>query len=46
MNNGGITLKTIAAKVCNSLSLNHIQPEIRKILRKIRTVFGDIHSQL
>ena len=44
MNNGEITLKTIAAKVSNALSLNHIQPEIKKILRKMRTVFGNIHS--
>ena len=38
------TLNAIAAKVYNVMLLNHIQPEIKKILRKIRTAFGEINS--
>ena len=33
-NNRGITLTAIDTKVYNVLLLNHIQPEVEKILRK------------
>ena len=29
-----ITFTVIAAKICNTLHLNHIQPQVEKILRK------------
>ena len=35
----GITLTFIAAKVYNALLLNHIKPEIKKILRKNQNGF-------
>ena len=41
-----ITLTAIAAKVHNAMLLNRIQPEIKKFLGKIRTIFGEINLQL
>ena len=41
-----ITLIAITAKVYNVLLLNRIWSEVEKILRKIRTVFGEINVQI
>ena len=38
-------LTAITVKVYNALLLNHIQPEIKKIYRKIKTVFEEITLQ-
>ena len=35
----GITLTSVAAKICNALLRNRIEPEIEKILRKNQNVF-------
>ena len=42
----GRTLTAITVKVYNALLLNHIQPEVEKILRKTRTVSEEINPQL
>ena len=39
----GITLTAIAAKVYNTLLLNHIQPKIQKVLRKNQNNFQRNH---
>ena len=41
-----ITITAISINVYNAMLLNHIQPEIEKILRKIRSVFWEINLQL
>ena len=38
-NNQGITFTSVAAKIYNALLLNHIEPEIRKVLRKNQNGF-------
>ena len=41
----GITFTSILAKIYNALLLNHIKPEIKKILRKNKLVFGETNQQ-
>ena len=40
-----IILIAIAAKVYNALLLKRVRPEVEKILRIIRSVFGEINQQ-
>ena len=42
----GITLTTLATLVYNALFLNHIRNEVKKNLRKIKTVFEENDRQL